>query len=1076
MTFTPLEDPVIHRSLTTVVPMVAGVLLSSAMLPSPGASQSMDGHPTLKNSRAALDAFRNPPAWYRSATFWVWNDLMTERAVDEGLADLKAHGIGGVFIHPRPGLITPYLSGEWLTLCRRAVTTGKKLGMKVWLYDENSYPSGFAGGHVPQKIPDAGRAGLKMTRANLLPKWFESPPLLVLAKDSSGWTDITGRLGTESFGSGEFRIFHVIHEEPRAWHGGFTYVDLLRPEVTRTFLDITLGAYKSVIGKEFGKTVPGIFQDEAEIRPAAEKHSLVVNYTPALFDRFRQKWGYDLIPVLPSLFEQSGDWRRIRHDFYATTLQMFIDGWAKQYYDSCTANNLRLTGHYWEHLAFRPETNPDNMATLAYSHVPGIDVLMNEYTPSGTAQFGNARIVREIRSIANQLGRERTLSETFGAGGWEMSFADQKRIADWEYALGVNLINQHLTYVTIKGMRKRDHPLSFSYHEPWWKHYGALAGYFGRLSVALCAGEQRNRILVLEPTTTGWMYATPTRKSTILDSLSNVFHDFINTLEAGQIEYDLGSEDILKNHGSVSGSHLTVGQRTYDLVILPPGMENLEEKTVTLLQHTISGGGNVLCCGDAPRYVGGKETDLVRNLAAGEHRGWLQTESAKAMEQIHALSPSPLLFRTSAGIPSPFPLLFHHRRVLEDGELLFLANTGNDSCSGEIVAAGRSCDRWDPFTGSIEYYPSVVEGERITFSYSLPPAGSLLLHLRPTAQRPPVANATPAVWTDHPSRDSMLIRRLEPNVLTLDYCDLTLGDSTEGDLYFYTAQQKAFQHHGFEKNPWDGAVQFRTSILDRDTFPPGTGFTASFHFTVDRGVKSRSLRAVVERPGVFRVAINGKQVKPLPGTWWLDRAFGVYDIGRSVTSGENTITVTSSPFTVHSELEAIYLLGDFSLEVAEKGFHIVPAREMRQGAWNTQGSPFYPNGVSYTKEFEVDASSVQSERFVARLGKWSGVVASVSVNGSDAGLIAFAPYELDVTRLLKPGRNRISVTVLGSLKNTLGPHHGNPPLGRAWPAQFQTAPQNLPAGSEYSTVGYGLFEDFALRSTPRQIPSPTGPQ
>jgi len=43
------------------------------------------------------------------------------------------------------------------------------------------------------------------------------------------------------------------------------------------------------------------------------------------------------------------------------------------------------------------------------------------------------------------------MSETYGAGGWDLRFFDQKRIADWEFALGVNFINPHLSYMTIMG-------------------------------------------------------------------------------------------------------------------------------------------------------------------------------------------------------------------------------------------------------------------------------------------------------------------------------------------------------------------------------------------------------------------------------------------------------------------------------------------------------------------------------------------------------------------------------------------------------------------------------------------------
>jgi len=54
--------------------------------------------------------------------------------------------------------------------------------------------------------------------------------------------------------------------------------------------------------------------------------------------------------------------------------------------------------------------------------------------------------------------------------------------------------------------------------------------------------------------------------------------------------------------------------------------------------------------------------------------------------------------------------------------------------------------------------------------------------------------------------------------------------------------------------------------------------------------------------------------------------------------------------------------------------------------------------------------------------------------------------------------------VIGTLKNTLGPHHGHPALGAAWPSAFQKGPENgPPPGAEYSTVGYGLFRPFVLK-------------
>ena len=103
-------------------------------------------------------------------------------------------------------------------------------------------------------------------------------------------------------------------------------------------------------------------------------------------------------------------------------------------------------------------------------------------------------------------------------------------------------------------------------------------------------------------------------------------------------------------------------------------------------------------------------------------------------------------------------------------------------------------------------------------------------------------------------------------------------------------------------------------------------------------------------------------------------------------------------------------------------------------------------------------------RYLVNLPNWYGSVAEVTINGKPAGFIDAPPWECDVTRWVKRGSNDVQVTVIGTLKNLLGPHHGNPPLGAAWPAGFQKAPASgPPPGTEYSTVAYGLFEPFKLK-------------
>ena len=1007
-----------------------------------------------------LTAFQKPPAEFRSAPLWVWNDRVTEAAIDEQLADFKAKGIGGVFVHPRPGLITPYLSEEWIRLFRRAVDKGKELGMKVWIYDENSYPSGFAGGHVPAALPDAVRTGLRMTRHEALPDAFDLPPIAVLRSAAAGFEDVTAKAGREDLGPGEYFIFELNPQKPSPWHGGFTYVDLMRRDVTDKFLEVTFGPYKEAVGSEFGAVVPGTFQDEAEIAPAGG--SDVVNYTPALFDRFRSRWGYDLKLHLPSLFEERGDWMRVRHNFYQVLHELFVENWAVPYYDFCAANNMALTGHYWEHEWPVPRNVPDSLAMAAYAHVPGIDILMNQFQTDPHAQFGNARAVREIRSVANQLGRTRTLSETYGASGWDLTFTDQKRIGDWEYALGVNLLNQHLSYMTIAGARKRDHPLSFSTHEPWWPHYNLLADYFGRLSVAMSTGRQVNRVLVIEPTTTAWMYYSPERSSPRLEELGQGFQDFVAGLEAAQVEYDLGSEWTLKNHGEAAGGVLKVGEASYELVVLPAGMENLSADTAALLERFLSRGGRILCLGAPPGLTDGSPSGRMAELAARQERLWTAAVPGEAaVDAIGRLYRQGILFNQGQ---SPTGHLFHQRRHLKDACLVFLANTSPDQNeAGTFIMHGMSVETWDPFTGRMSPWPAERNGDNLHVAYDLPPAGSLLLCVQDRPAPPPGPAAAKPEWTALPADGPLRVEALAPNALTLDFCDLTLAGTTERDLYFYEAQLRTFRRHGLDRNPWDSAVQFKTNILDKDRFPADSGFEATFRFTAGRAVELHSIEAVVERPALFKVSVNGRAVEPDRGRFWLDKAFGVYRIGPHLDEGENRLTVEARPFTIESELEPVYLLGVFRAAADKKGFRLEAAQPLALGAWSDQGWPFYSDRVAYTKAFRVPGGAPSGRGYAVRLGRWQGALAEVLIDGRPAGPIAFPPYELDLGRALTPGRHKLSVVVYGTLKNLLGPHHGNPPVGAAWPGNFQKAPPGgRPSGSDYDVRPYGLVDDFEL--------------
>jgi hypothetical protein len=396
--------------------------------------------------------------------------------------------------------------------------------------------------------------------------------------------------------------------------------------------------------------------------------------------------------------------------------------------------------------------------------------------------------VKELSSVANQMGRRRKLSETYGGAGWELRFEDMKRLGDWEYALGVNFMNQHLAFETLVGARKHDYPQSFTYHEPWWNEYHVLADYFARLSLALASGEQVNRILVLEPTTTAWLYAALGGANPRMMENGRAFQAFLNRLEAAQVEYDLGSERLLRDQAKVVANKFAVGKRTYDLVVLPPGTENLDRRTFALLTEYTRFGGKVLSFVEAPRWVDGAPSDQVAQLATG----WRKATS---------------LDLKTLDLSGRGGKLFHQRRQLSDGgQLVFLVNSSlEEKTAGSLKLPGRSINAMDLFTGKIAPYPARLDGASVAAEFELPPAGSLLLYVAKTGR--PASKPAPLSEQVVEASGPMTIKRLGPNTLALDYCDLKLGNDTERGLYYYVAQEKIFKHHGLPGNPWNTAVQ-----------------------------------------------------------------------------------------------------------------------------------------------------------------------------------------------------------------------------------------------------------------------------
>jgi hypothetical protein len=174
------------------------------------------------------------------------------------------------------------------------------------------------------------------------------------------------------------------------------------------------------------------------------------------------------------------------------------------------------------------------------------------------------------------------------------------------------------------GDRKFDYPQSFGPYAPYWTQYRYQTDYFGRLSAALTSGKQKNRILILEPTTTAWMYFSPVKEkiNKRFNDINPAFRKMLSLLEQYQVEYDLGSEHIIRDYGKISGRRFYVNQCSYDIVIVPDVMDNLEESTYKLLEKYVSNGGKVIQLGEGVKFIAAEPSEKLIKLTSA--KSWVR--------------------------------------------------------------------------------------------------------------------------------------------------------------------------------------------------------------------------------------------------------------------------------------------------------------------------------------------------------------------------------------------------------------------------------------------------------------------
>lgn len=705
-----------------------------------------------ENQKKRLDEkiFRNPPCEYRAAPFWAWNCDLNKDLLLREIDQMKRMGMGGFHMHVRTGMSTTYLSDGFMQLIRDCVDKAKEERMRAYLYDEDRWASGAAGGYVTRE--ERYRARYLLFTTVSYEQAEENPASVPVDSPRTGKGRLLARYAVRLNDEGELAEYRLLKDGQQAdaaetawyayleiekespWFNNQTYVNTLDKKAIERFVEITHERYKEVVGNEFGGAVQSIFSDEPQFSRkttlgfAGEKKDVVLPWTDDLPDTFRAAYGEELLAGLPELYWElpGGAVSLIRYHYHDHIAERFAEGFADTVGTWCARNGLLLTGHMMEEPTLKSQTAALGEAMRSYRsfQLPGIDMLCDwrEYTTAKQAQ-----------SAAHQFGCPGVMSELYGVTNWDFDFRGHKLAGDWQAALGVTLRVPHLTWVSMEGEAKRDYPASIGYQSPWYTEYPMVEDHFARLNTVLTRGKAQVRLGVIHPVESYWLHWGPSEATALVrDEMDEHFQSLVQWLLYGLIDFDYISESLLPQQCEAGNAPLSVGEMAYD-VVLVPDCQTLRATTVDRLESFVAAGGRLVFAGRIPELVDAKPSGRVKELAQrAECISFSKGAILAALDGVRFVD-----IRDDKGMRTTN--LLHQVRAEGDTRYVFLCHgekpENPDVCPREdIVLRIRGewkVRRMDTATGEIAPLHVAYEKGRTVLRYAFYAYDSLLIELTP---------------------------------------------------------------------------------------------------------------------------------------------------------------------------------------------------------------------------------------------------------------------------------------------------------------------------------------------------------
>ncbi len=1009
-----------------------------------------------------LNEFKDPGKEYRAAPFWSWNDDLKNDELRWQVKEMKDRGFGGYFMHSRVGLKTPYLSDDWMDRIAATLDEGKKQDMQSWLYDEDKWPSGAAGGLVTAEKEEyrAKYLQLEEIKPDRLDEYLSDRKVLAIfavnftAEDGqevvAGYKRIeqSRKIDETVKNSAKYFVFKMMTQKPSNWFNGQAYADLLNPEAVTRFIEITYKKYREQFGDDFGEYMPGVFTDEPNYINQGQGTR---PWTDGFEKYFEELNGYDLLEDLPLLFFETAEYQKVRFDFFKAITKRFIECFSQPLYQFCQENNLEFTGHYLAEDTMYHQTGVIGAAMPHYKYMqlPGIDHLGRNINAPLT--------LKQCSSVAHQFGRNRVLCENFGVSGHSMSFEDQKWIADFHFALGITYTCQHLVLYSMVGDRKRDYPPTFSYHQPYWKDYKLINDYMARAGWVCSQGDFLADTLVLHPVASVWANYSRGYADNKYD------HELVklqDSLLSAQIGFDFGDELIMEDEAEVitqnGEAFLQVGSHgKYRVIVIPPSL-TWSDKTFALLDEFAAKGGKIVFCGEKPELVNGRKAeDSWQKIEKQDSVFYVDNNFAEVSKMLNSCLNSEVKVKDKSG--NYVPDIYLHSRKVDDNYLVFLSNknrTESYQVKIELPYKG-SVSEMDLKTGEIFKVAAREDGKNLIIDTEFAPVGSHVFLIDTTVDVEAGFNGKtvknqlaekiinfrlPSTWD---------FQRLDKNSLTLDFCFYRVnGSQWSQQVPVWKVRKKMWHQAGLGE--YDGVQPW---VIEEKGIEVDEKMTLEMAFDFQSEVSDREVGLVIEKAADWQLQINGIPVDTETDSYYWDKQFSLLDISNLVQTGNNTVLLKTD-YRYGIEVEDIYLVGDFAVKQVGYKDYLLTEEENKisDGSWVYQGYPFYAGNLVYRNNFQIEKTD--DLQYILCLNNPEGSLFKIRVNDGDELVLISQPWQVDISQYCVNGQNKLEIQVVSSLRNTFGPlHHRLQRQPWTGPGEFV---------DENNWVDAYQFEDYGL--------------